>query len=55
MAYGDFEVCGECIFGIDGASTTCDECEMGDCFSPAEEDCIRDKKLNLYLMTPEAA
>lgn len=54
MAYGDLEACNECLFGMDGASDTCDDCDMGECFVPAETDQLRDKKLNRY-MKMEAA
>lgn len=50
MPFGNFDACEECIFGVDGSSQTCDECELGDCFMPAEEDRVRDKKFNRYMM-----
>ena len=54
MPFGDFDACEECIFGVDGPSQTCDECELGDCFVPAEEDRVRDKKFNRYMMMDAA-
>lgn len=48
MAFGDVDACEGCIFGVNGPTQTCDECELGDCFVPAEEDRICDKKFNRY-------
>lgn len=54
MAYGDIDACDVCLFGVDGPSETCQDCDMGDCFTPAEEDHIRDRKYQRYMMTEAA-
>lgn len=54
MAFGDIDACEECLFGVDGPSQTCDECELGDCYVPAEDSLVRDAKFQRYLMTEAA-